>query len=103
MDRVMKGTKNTICKSPDWRHSQFPFRMACVVRTWRVTVGAPRKDPYGTPYQPVLYRIWAPCRALRIPRQSCRSFHTKVATDSTAKLPPPEGAECDAGHNPSVS
>ena len=53
-----------------------------------------------------------------IPYESCHRFHAKVATDSIAKLPriprqschsfhsklaTPEGAECDAGHNPSVS
>ena len=40
---------------------------------------------------------------MRIPRESCHPFHTKVATDSTQNLPPPERAKCDAGHNPSVS
>ena len=40
---------------------------------------------------------------VRIPRESCHRFHAKLAAHATANLPPPEGAECDAGHNPSVS
>jgi hypothetical protein len=31
---------------------------------------------------------------LRIPRQSCRLFHTNIATDSIAKLPPIPGEGC---------
>jgi len=53
-----------------------------LVQATAIFAQAAKEAAYSTPNLPL------------IPRQTCHPFHTKVATDSMAKLPPNPGESC---------
>src|SRR3989442_14528638 len=90
-------TRTPPCAACEQAHAYAPQPPGCPPPRIVPTRGRPRQvdtSQHFCPGPACTYGAYSTPNLPLIPRQTCHPFHTKVATDSMAKLPPNPGESC---------